>query len=94
MEPEGKREMTRAEIAEENEQVAAAGDGLGHDLATLIDIARELRTTTSRSGSPGRQMHLVVTNLEQAALWLLLANAELHGNQVADGVLTDMLRGI
>lgn len=97
MEPESKREMTDAEITEHNARVARLsvhGDKIGSLLADLIETARDLRADCARSGSPGRQMSLVVTNLEQAALWQLLVNAELGGAQVADGCLTDMLRGI
>lgn len=91
---EARRELTREEIDAENDRLSAIGDRVGSMLAELIEVARELRTDVGPRNSPGRQMHLVVTNLEQAGLWLILANEELHGAQIADGILTDGLRRI
>lgn len=68
-------------------------NGLALHLADLIEGARALRDSLGRD-SPGRQMHVVVTNLETASLWLMLAGEELRGTGTADSVLLDGLRGI
>lgn len=83
----------RAEAEARNTRLSDHADKIGQMLADLIETARELRAEVGH-GSPGRHVHVVVTNLETAGLWLILANEELRGGQIADGVLLDGLRRI
>lgn len=68
-------------------------NGVALHLADLIETSRQLRDSIGRE-SPGRHLSIVITNLETAALWLMLADEELRGAGTADSRLLDGLRGI